>query len=85
MILFKFVTFWISWFSLGARELSDRSSRFANFVYFTVSVNGSTLYVRFTVLKFGFHYSCYSLKSKVSERGFVSLFAFQNFFFSFLG
>ena len=64
MFLFKFVPFSISWFSLGARELSDRSSRFAHFVYFRVSVNGSTLYVRFTILKFGFRCSCYSLKPK---------------------
>ena len=79
---FKFVPFWISWFSLGAGELSERSSRFSHFVYFRVSVNGSTLYVRFTVLKFGFRCSCYSLKPKYL-RGvlWVSL----HFFFSWLG
>ena len=64
MFLFKFVPFWISWFSLGAGELSARRSRFSHFVYFRVSVNGSTLYVRFTVLKFGFRCSCYNLKPK---------------------
>ena len=64
MFLFKFVPFSISWFSLGAGELSERSSRFSHFVYFRVSVNGSALYVRFTVLKFGFRCSCYSLMPK---------------------
>ena len=64
MFLFKFVPFWISWFSLGAGELSERSSRFSHFVCFRVSVNGSALYVRFTILKFGFCCSCYSLKPK---------------------
>ena len=82
VFLFKFVPFWISWFSLGARELSDRSSRFAHFVYFRVSVNGSTLYVRFTVLKFGFHYSCYSLKPKYL-RGVLWFSLHFNFFFLF--
>ena len=78
MFLFKFVPFWISWFSLGDGELSERSSRFSHFVYFRVSVNGSALYVRFIVLKFGFRCSCYNLKPKYL--GFVSLFAFFFFF-----
>ena len=64
VFLFNFVPFWISWFSLGARELSERSSRFSHFVYFRDSVNSSALYVRFTVLKFGFRCSCYNLKPK---------------------
>ena len=64
VFLFKFVPFSISWFSLGVGELSERSLRFSHFVYFRVSVNGSALYVRFTVLKFGFRCSCYSLMPK---------------------
>ena len=70
MFLFKFVPFWISWFSLGDGELSERSSRFSHFVYFRVSVNGSALYVRFAVLKFGFRCSCHSLKPKYLREGF---------------
>ena len=83
MFLFKFVPFWISCFSLGARELSERSSRFSHFVYFRVSVNGSALYVRFTVLKFGFRCSCYSLKPKYLREGFCESLCI--FFFFFLG
>ena len=80
MFLFNFVPFWISWFSLGARELSERSSRFSHFVYFRDSVNSSALYVRFTVLKFGFRCSCYSLKSS-PNRKLKNLFCGLNFFF----
>ena len=87
VFLFNFVPFWISWFSLRAGELSERngictfwSSRFSHFVYFRVSVNGSGLYVRFTVLKFGFRCSCYSLKSS-PNRKLKNLFCGLNFFF----